>query len=76
MDKEALAKILRDRADTIIDSPPYDGPGVRSRLDDAELFRVLSRVVAGRTLEQAFGAPGDWGYGTPIGKALARGKNG
>lgn len=39
--------------------------------DVAELLRVLARMVAGRSAESAFGAPGDWGYGTPIGDALA-----
>ena len=39
--------------------------------DVAELLRVLARMVTGRTAASAFGAPGDWGYGTPIGDALA-----
>lgn len=39
--------------------------------DAAELIAVLSRVVAGCKIEKAFGAPGDWGYGTEIGDALA-----
>ncbi len=43
--------------------------------DAAELWRVVARLVKGRTpleVSQAFGAPGDWGYGTPIGAALKR----
>jgi len=39
-----------------------------------ELARVLRRVVPHLTLDQvhrAFGAPGDFGYDTPIGDALA-----
>lgn len=40
--------------------------------DAKELIRVLSRIIEGKTLRQAFGAPGDWGYNTPIGKALAK----
>lgn len=36
----------------------------------AELARVLARLVAGKTLHEAFGAPGDWGYGTPMGEAI------
>lgn len=59
MNKAALAKALRDKADTELDS------------DAAELIRVLARVVEGRALGSAFGAPGEWGYGTPIGDALA-----
>ena len=43
--------------------------------DAAELWRVVARLVQGRTpleISQAFGDPGDWGYGTPIGGALKR----
>ncbi|MFZ2949542.1 MAG: hypothetical protein WA003_08655 [Desulfuromonadaceae bacterium] len=39
--------------------------------DCAELIAVLSRVVAGSKIDKAFGSPGDWGYGTAIGDALA-----
>lgn len=38
-----------------------------------ELVRVLRRLVLGRSafeLHEAFGAPGDFGYETPIGAAL------
>jgi len=31
---------------------------------------VLARIVAGADMAKAFGAPGDWGYEHPIGKAL------
>lgn len=71
MDKQALAGIIRDRAAAIIDSPPYDGQEHEERMDDAELLRVLARVLDGRPIEKAFGAPGDWGYGTAIGNAVA-----
>ena len=37
--------------------------------DASELLRVLARIVEGKSIDQAFGAPGDWGYGTPIGDA-------
>lgn len=39
--------------------------------DHAELLRVLARVLEGKLIITAFGAPGDWGYQHPIGKALA-----
>lgn len=39
--------------------------------DAADLLRVLAKVVEGNTLAKAFGAPGDWGYQTEIGAALA-----
>ena len=54
-----LGKVLRDHADTIPDQ------------ETKELVRVLARIAEGQGLRQAFGAPGDWGYGTPIGNALA-----
>jgi hypothetical protein len=37
----------------------------------AELIRVLSRVIDGKTIYRAFGAPGDWGYERPLGNALS-----
>ncbi|MBI5689279.1 MAG: hypothetical protein HZC55_04220 [Verrucomicrobia bacterium] len=40
------------------------------RADCSELVRVLARIVDGRYIGSAFGAPGDWGYGTPIGDGL------
>lgn len=38
--------------------------------DVSELLNVLARVCEGKSLVQAFGPPGDWGYDTPIGEAL------
>lgn len=35
-----------------------------------ELIRVLARMVEGKSIHEAFGAPGDFGYHTPIGSAL------
>ena len=40
-----------------------------------DLLGCLLRLLPGQSLEEihsAFGAPGDWGYETPIGDALAR----
>ncbi len=31
---------------------------------------VLAHIVNGKSIERAFGAPGDWGYGTPIGDGV------
>lgn len=39
--------------------------------DAEECITVLCRLLNGKPIERAFGAPGDWGYGTPIGDALA-----
>lgn len=38
--------------------------------DAADLILVLCRAANGLPLQRAFGAPGDWGYDTPIGAAL------
>ena len=38
--------------------------------DAADLLRVLAHIVDGRSIREAFGAPGDWGYNTPIGAGL------
>lgn len=46
----------------------------RTLRDAVEMSRCLRRLVPGRTVEElhgAFGAPGDFGYETPIGHALA-----
>lgn len=46
----------------------------RTLRDAVELTRCLRRLVPGRTaneIHRGFGAPGDWGYETPIGNALA-----
>lgn len=41
--------------------------------DAAELIRVLARhQVEGKSIAKAFGAPGDWGYETPVGSCTAR----
>ena len=39
--------------------------------DASELICVLARMGEGKPMNKAFGAPGDWGYETPIGQALA-----
>lgn len=59
-----LAKAVRDLADELRDG--------ESRNDDAcECLLALARMLEGKDVRSAFGAPGDWGYGTPIGGALA-----
>jgi hypothetical protein len=63
-----LASVLREHADKIRGGDPAQQP---YHMDTAELIDVLARVVEGKPLAKAFGAPGDWGYGKPIGDALA-----
>lgn len=41
-------------------------------LEAYELLLCLARLLDGRSVYQAFGAPGDWGYGTALGGALYR----
>ena len=71
MNKPVLSHILEDRARAIIDEMDDPNvPGYRDRHNDAEMLRVLARILRGESIERAFGAPGDWGYGTPIGDAI------
>lgn len=66
---EELAAAIDVRARQI-----YEGDGDdSSELADAkDLARALSRILLGQSMHSAFGSPGDWGYGTPIGKALVK----
>lgn len=65
-----LSVAIRDRADAMRNADQV--PLTLGQLsDNAELLLVLARIVDGETIERAFGAPGDWGYSTPIGAALA-----
>ncbi len=45
-------------------------PGDERLRDAQDLVGVLIRVIEGRDVLVALGAPGDWGYGTPIGDGL------
>lgn len=49
---------------------PLTGTRTQDEADVIELICVLGRILEGKTILEAFGAPGDWGYGTPIGDAL------
>lgn len=65
----AHADSLHDRAYLLQEEIPEDL--YRLARDAAELGRVLARVIEGKPIDRAMGAPGDWGYSHPIGKALA-----
>lgn len=65
-DYTRLAKVIRARAEKIRDCDDM----TPEKLDEAELYRALARMVEGKSVHQAFGAPGGWGYGTEIGMAL------
>lgn len=65
---DALTAALRSREVTLKTAGEYEA---------AELIGCLRRLVAGASisyadLQRAFGAPGNWGYETPIGDALAQ----
>jgi hypothetical protein len=64
---EKVGAVLREFADQVQNQEPRRD----SDMDAAELIRVLARIVEGKPLRRSFGAPGDWGYSNPIGKALA-----
>jgi len=61
---------IAERVDGLVtdDTSQEDHSTLRN---SAELIRTLARMASGKTLYQSFGAPGDWGYHTEIGKALA-----
>lgn len=63
---KALAKAIRARADVMTEADEV------SHFDHqtAEQLYALARLLEGKSSARAFGAPGDWGYGTPIGDAL------
>lgn len=71
----ALAAAVRAQADALVDRSyelQEEIPSDLHRLnkDVVELARVLARILEGKPALQAFGAPGDWGYGTPMGEAV------
>lgn len=67
----AIYRELRDelynRAKEMTDTDENCNSEIR---DNAELLKVLARMIEGKSVYEAFGAPGAWGYGTPIGEAL------
>ena len=58
---------LRD----IVNEDIHEYADVQRIKDAADLIGVLAHIVAGKDMRQAFGAPGDWGYDTPIGRGVA-----
>lgn len=70
--REALDR-LREVASDDLSNEVYD---LTVLLREAvEIAHCARRLLNGRTVAEihaAFGAPGDFGYGTPVGDALAR----
>ncbi len=71
MNAPSLSKAIRERAARLGDCDQTPLP-FGEIADDAELLRVLARIIEGKDVARAFGSPGDWGYNTPIGAAIAQ----
>ena len=66
-----LERVVRERGEAVLDmSRDMTGTTASLLRDNAELCCVLARVLQGKPVLRAFGAPGDWGYDHPIGRAL------
>lgn len=77
MSAQSLSNVIRDEADRLDEeatAADKHDQQTHKRLfqDGAELLRVLARLLEGKDLHKAFGAPGDWGYGRRIGDALLK----
>lgn len=71
MNSAALSRIIRERSQRLR-NPDEEPSTVGQLAEDGELLLVLARVIEGKSVQRAFGSPGDWGYNTPIGRALAQ----
>ena len=72
-EQKALADVIRQYMAELEAEFPADGPEDSQR-DSYHLLRSLARLVqlhvSPMDIHDVFGAPGDWGYSHPIGKAL------
>lgn len=70
-----MAAALNEARDTVRDlndqSDKLD-EAAGTMFDAAELVLCLARMLEGKDVHAAFGAPGDWGYHTAIGQTLYR----
>lgn len=71
MNTAHLATALRNRATDVRNINVTTEAEDQTLRDAADMLRVLANIVEGKPLAKAFGAPGDWGYETAIGQALA-----
>lgn len=71
MDTRQLAAALRNKAAQVRNVNATTEAEDQTLRDAADLLRVLAHVVDGKPLAKAFGSPGDWGYETEIGAAIA-----
>lgn len=67
--KAAVRQVSTQVQDCIhaMEAGDLDAKGLREARD---LLRVLANVTGGMDLRTAYGAPGDWGYHTPLGDGL------
>lgn len=64
-----------DALDRVRDLEEVSGSDARLLREAVEMVRVLRKMASKRSTEEihsAFGAPGEWGYDSPIGDALYR----
>lgn len=71
MKKEHLVAALRNKATEVRNVNVTSDEDDQTLRDAADLLRVLAHLVDGMPLEKALGSPGDWGYETEIGAAIA-----
>jgi hypothetical protein len=71
MNTRLMAMAVREVAQQLRDVDPAHVAHLGIVEDSVELLKVLARILEGIPAHQAFGAPGDYGYETSIGKALA-----
>ena len=71
METGQLAAALRNQAVEVRNVNATTEKEEETLRDAADLLRVLAHLVEGKPLARAFGAPGDWGYDTKIGAAIA-----
>lgn len=71
MNTKSLAMALRNKAVELRNVNVTTAQEDQTLRDAADLIRVLAHVIEGKLIAKAFGAPGDWGYETPLGAALA-----
>lgn len=71
MNAAHLSMALRNKAAEIRQINVNTAAEDQALRDAADMLRVLANVIEGKPLAKALGSPGDWGYDTPIGAAIA-----
>ena len=71
MDTNLLAAAVRNKAAEVRRADEERDADDNILRDAATLLRVLANVLEGMPPTKAFGPPGDWGYDTQVGQAVA-----